>query len=97
MIDFTNSKINFDKYLASISKNMQHDRKWLMKLSMFFLHSSSIVNSLIPDEFNEFINEAMKNREETYIKKQSINMKVKLEFAQLFKNAGVTSSNLGES
>ena len=92
MIDFANSKIEFNKYIPNISDHMQHDRKWIINMSNLMTMIIILVNSLIPDDFDVFVKKAMHEREEKYISKKSIRMNIKPEFVQLFRGAQTTSS-----
>ena len=51
MIEFANSKIDFNKYILYISDHMQHDRKWIINMSNHDQSFSYLVNLLIPDDF----------------------------------------------
>ena len=96
MIEFANNKIQFTKYIPDISGYMQHDRKWIVNMSNLDKSSSYLVNSLIPDDFDEFVKRAMHEREEKHITKKNIRMNIKSEFVELFRGAQTTSSKATE-
>ena len=70
MIEFANSMIDFNKYILDISDHMQHDRKWIINMSNHHQSFSYLVNSLIPDDFDQFVKNAMNEREERHISKK---------------------------
>lgn len=51
-----------------------------------------LVNSIIPDEFKGFIQQAMDNREQAQIEKKSLMVKAKPEFVKLFRESQYLSS-----
>ena len=55
---------------------------------------NDIVNSLIPQEFKEFIDFCLGKREEKYIRQKNIEMKVLPEFKELFKSNNYISRKL---
>ena len=92
MIKFAREHIDIDIYLPKFSQHMQWERKWLANLNKL-RYKHHTVNSLIPDEFNEFVMRAIEKREDSYIEKNNIRMNVKPEFVNLFRDANTTSSN----
>ena len=56
------------------------------------LHNQQIVNSLIPQEFSEFIKEKMNERESKYVEKRNMKLEVLPEFHQLFEETTTISS-----
>ena len=55
-------------------------------------NNNIVVNSLIPDELQQMVDRAMEEREEKYIKKKNITMKVLPEFQSLFAETKEISS-----
>ena len=77
-------KINDDKLPNS---------EFVVNIDKITMIEIQIVNSLIPEELQEMIDKTMETREEKYIKRKNITMKVLPKFKDLFTEVKEISSN----
>ena len=77
-------KINDDKLPNS---------EFVVNIGKITMIEIQIVNSLIPEELQEMIDKTMETREEKYIKRKNITMKVLPKFKDLFTEVKEISSN----
>ena len=62
LLRFASSKVNIDRYLPDYEYSKEPNREWLC----------SIINSLIAEEFQEFIQIKINNRKHELIKSQNL-------------------------
>ena len=80
MLRFASSKVNIDRYLLDYEYSKEPNREWLC----------SIINSLIAEEFQEFIQIMINNGKHELIEsqnlgeKQNLNLLISLEDPKLF-------------
>ena len=84
---YAKTKVNISRYLPDYEYNKDPNRIWLW----------NVVNSLIPDDFKEFINDKVIQRKEALIKSQNLCVNVKPEFLTLFKTSQAISLFKGKS
>ena len=82
-----------DDYMPELNDGKLPNREFVVNIGNVTLIEIQIVNSLIPEELQEMIDNAMEMREEKYIKRKSITMKVLPKFKDLFTEVKEISSN----
>ena len=78
--------MDIDEYLSEFEYNKEHNRQWLWNL----------VNSLVSDDFQNYIDEKVKLRRQKIIKQQNLRMIINPEFVSIFKSSNVISSEKGK-
>ena len=85
--------VDIDKFMPSLAKGKQPDRDFVCNVGMHKRHLTiDVVNTLIPNRLRDKIEKWMAVRENKYIKKRSLNMKVLPEFKELFEGVPSLSS-----
>ena len=68
-------------------------RSFIWNIGKKIFQTNNIVNSIVPKEFNEFIQNALDKREKMHMMKR-VKLVAKSEFAKLFKNSKCSSSKI---
>ena len=87
LLRFASSKVNIKDYLPDYQYIKEPNREWLC----------NVINSLIQEEFHEFIQEKVDKRREELIKSQNLGITIKPEFEALFANSNAVSTMKGKS
>ena len=87
ILTFARSKGNIDSYLPDYKYDKEPNREWLW----------NVINSLIPKEFQEFILLNITKRKQEIIRSQNLNVLVKPEFMNIFKNSQSISTQKGKT
>ena len=87
IIQFASSQLDINKFLPKYSYQKEPNREWLW----------NVVNSLMTEKFNEFIESKTELRKQELIKSQNIGVSAKKEFIEIFKNSQSISSVKGKS
>ena len=87
ILKFAASKVNIKMYMPDYAYQKEPNREWLC----------NIVNTLIKDEFQEYINEKVENRKLELINNQNLGIKAKPEFINIFKYSQSVSTMRGKS
>ena len=82
-----------DDYMPELNDDKLPNREFVVNIGKITLIEIQIVNSLIPEELQEMIDKAMEMREEKYIKRKNITMKVLPKFKDLFAEVKEILSN----
>ena len=92
MISYAREHVEIDQYYLKLKRTSIHFEISSEMLVSSTLHNQQIVNSLIPQEFSEFIKEKMNERESKYVEKRNMKLEVLPEFHQLFEETTTISS-----
>ena len=85
--------VDIDKYMPNLAKGKQPDRDFVCNVGTHqHFVMIDIVNTLMPSKLRDRIEKWMVTRESKYIKKNNLNMKVLLEFKELFEAVPSLSS-----
>ena len=87
ILKFAKTKVDIDEYLPEFEYNKEPNRQWLWNL----------VNSLVSDDFQNYIDEKVKLRRQNVIKQQNLRMTINPEFVNIFKSSNAISSEKGKS
>ena len=87
LLRFASSKVNIKDYLPDYKYIKEPNREWLC----------NVINSLIQEEFHEFIQEKVDKRRKELIKSQNLGIAIKPEFEALFANSNAVSTMKGKS
>ena len=87
LIRFAESKFSIDKFLPEYSYHKEPNREWLC----------NIINTLVNDEFKNFIQEKIDKRNKELIKTQNLGVSAKQEFIDIFKRSKAISTTKGKS
>ena len=87
IMKFARSKIKIDDYLPEFEYNKEPNRQWLC----------NVVNSLIPEDFQNFIDEQVNLRRQFLLRHQNLKMTVHPEFVNIFKSSKAISFEKGKS
>ena len=87
IIKFASSNLDITKFLPKYSYQKEPNREWLW----------NVVNSLMTEEFNKFIESKVEIRKQEIINSQNIGITAKPEFIKIFKNSQPISSMKGKS
>ena len=87
IIKFATDHIDIKKFLPKYSYEKEPNREWLC----------IIVNSLLTEDFNAFIEDKIDTRKQELIKSQNVSFSVKPEFVKIFQNSQSISSSKGKS
>ena len=90
--------VEIDLYMPNLSKGKLPDRSFVWNVGELALSSfTDVVNTLIPRvlrELRDLTEKWLLNREDKFIKKRNLSMKVLPEFSGLFNNAPGLSSKI---
>ena len=87
IIKFAQTKMYIDRYLPDYEYKKEPNRTWLC----------NVINSVIPDDFREYVSEKVRVRKLSLINSQNLCVKVKPEFLNIFKNSQSVSLQKGKS
>ena len=87
LLKFASFKVNIQDYLSDYQNNKKSNKEWICNL----------INTLIPKEFHEFIQEKVEKRRDELIESQNLGIKVKPEFADLIVKSNAVSIMKGKS
>ena len=76
IIKFAKTKIRIEEYLPEFEYHKDPNRQWLCNL----------INSLIPEDFQDFIDNKVKLRRQSIIKQQNLKMIINPDFVNIFKS-----------
>ena len=90
--------VEIDLYMPNLSKGKLPDRSFVWNVGELALPSfTAVVNTLIPRELRDLTEKWLLNREDKFIKKRNLSMKVLPEFSELINNAPGLSSKTIDS
>ena len=87
ILKFAKTKVDIDEYLPEFGYNKEPNRQWVWNL----------VNSLVSDDFQNYIDKKVKLRKQNLIKQQNIKMTINYELINIFKSSNVISSEKEKS
>ena len=87
LLRFAKSKTEIDQFLPEYSYNKEPNREWLCNM----------INTLITDEFQEFIKMKVEKRNKEIISSQNLGIKATSEFVEIFKRSQSISTTNGKS
>ena len=87
LLRFAKSKTEIDQFLPEYSYNKEPNREWLCNM----------INTLITDEFQEFIKMKVEKRNKEIISSQNLGIKATSEFVKIFKRSQSISTTNGKS
>ena len=87
IIKFAKTKIRIKEYLPEFEYHKDPNRQWLCNL----------INFLIPEDFQDFIDNKVKLRRQSIIKQQNLKMTINPDFVNIFKSSNAISSEKGKS
>ena len=87
IIKFAETQVDVHSYLPDYEYDKVPNREWLC----------NIVNTLIPKDFKEYVDQKVLERKESIYKSQNLNTMIKPEFVEIFKNSQSISFVKGKS
>ena len=87
ILKFARSKTNIDEYLPEYDYSKEPNRSWLC----------NIVNTIIEEEFQNFIQIMIEERRKTLIESQNLGITAKHEFINIFRKSNAVSTVKGKS
>ena len=74
ILKFASTKINIADYMTEYEYSKEPNREWVC----------NVVNTLLSDDFKEFIDQRVNERKQSFIDTQNFRITAKPEFIQLF-------------
>ena len=87
ILRFARSKGDINKYIPDYKYNKEPNREWLW----------NVINTLIPEEFSEFVSRNIALRKNELIKSQNLSITAMPEFISIFKTSQSVSMHKGRS
>ena len=87
IVEFAKKNIHIDRFLPEYDYFKEHNREWLC----------NIVNTIIPEKFQNFIKLKIEERKQLLIDSQNLGISVQPEFMNIFKSSQSISSIKRES
>ena len=87
ILKFASTKINIADYMPEYEYSKEPNREWVC----------NVVNTLLSDDFKEFIDQIVNERKQSLIDSQNFRITAKPEFIQLFKESKSVSLKKGRS
>ena len=87
LLRFAGSHINIKGYLPEYEYSKEPNREWLCNL----------INTLIRDEFQKYIDDKVAKRKKELIKNQNLGIRAKPEIVEIFRRSQVISTMRGKS
>ena len=91
VIQFANSKTDIHSWIPRIKKN-RYLQEVIYETLVNLLRFITLANSLIPQEFNEFVKNTVVKSEKHFANKRVMSVDAAPEFVNLFKNSVIVAS-----
>ena len=86
--------LNIDEYMPDLHDGKLPYRDYVINIGKKSNNKMILVNTLLPNELQQLVEKAEAKREDKFIKKRGITMKVLPEFQKLFVESKELSSNI---
>ena len=77
ILNWARKRVEIDRYILDYDYQKEPNREWFVNL----------VNTLLEDDFKNFINDKWRAREQKVIKSKNLGVTVQNEFIEIFKNS----------
>ena len=87
ILHWARERVEIDRYIPNYEYQKEPNREWFVNL----------VNTLLEEEFKEFINDKWRARELKVIKNKNLGITAKNEFVEIFRNSKSISTSRGKT
>ena len=87
ILNWARERVEIDRYIPDYDYQKEPNREWFLNL----------VNTLLEDDFKDFINDKWRAREQKVIKSKNLGVTVQNEFIEIFKNSKSISTSKGKT
>ena len=86
ILQWARERVDIDRYISDYEYQKEPNREWFV----------NFVNTLLEEDFREFINDKWRSRERKVINNKNLGITAKEEFIEIFKNSRSVSTSRGK-